>query len=65
MQHDAHEHEQRYGNERVAFDLPVNSPEIRNTRGQPLDRPALREIGIHIAREHPATKGRRPDGYDG
>ena len=57
LQHDAHEYEQRYGNERIALDLPVDSAEIRDAGGQPVDRTSLGEVGVHIAREHPAAQG--------
>jgi hypothetical protein len=44
LQHDAHEHEQRNGYERISLNLPVNPPEIGHPRTEPLRRRALRKV---------------------
>ena len=65
LQHDAHEHEQRNGDQRVALDLPVDAAEVGDAGGQPLDGTALGEIGAGVAGEQLAAQRGRGDGEDG
>ena len=65
LQHDAHEDEQRDGDQRVAFDLPVDAAEIGHARVEPLGGSALDKISVRTAGEQRAEDRGQGDGGDG
>ncbi len=65
LQHDAHEHEQRNGDQRISLGLPIDPSKVCGPGAQPLAGSALGKEGVHVAGKQIADNGRDTDGDDG
>jgi len=62
LEHDAHEDEEGNGDEGVAFDLPVNAPQVGDSCAEPLSGTALRKVHVNVAFEQITRDGGKADG---